>query len=118
MSYLSIIEKLRIPDYFRSKHTQSGAVEIDSSLCTGCNICASICPARALEMVERNDGGKKKIPEMKVLFKDRDVKACLACGDCLAACPSDAITITRGYNSRYFFRKVAQTPDFAYPKKY
>jgi len=115
MAYLSLVEKIRIPDYFSRKHTTTGKVLFDESLCSGCGICASICPARAIKITEIEN---IKTAEMRRIFKDDEIMACLACGDCVAACPKDAIKIYSGYSNRYFFKNISQTGDFAWPKKY
>jgi len=91
-------------------------VTFDSELCTGCSICTRICPARAIEM--KADEAGKKLPFLVLLTKDEEIKSCMACGDCMAACPSEAISIQQGYVSKYYFKKVAQTEQFAYPRKY
>ncbi len=116
MSYMTLIDKLKIANYFKSKHTQTGMVAFDPELCTSCGICTRICPARAIELVANENG--KKFPSLVLLTKDEEIKSCMACGDCMAACPSDAISILQGYNSRFYFKKVAQVEQFAFPRKY
>jgi NAD-dependent dihydropyrimidine dehydrogenase PreA subunit len=50
---------------------------IDSDKCTGCGICVSICPRRAIT-----------IPDDVAVI---DQALCSKCGDCAQACPSGAI---------------------------
>ena len=118
MANLSILEKARIPNYFKSTHIRTGLVIFDPALCTGCGICVSICPAGAITMSSDTREDRKKIPELVQLFHDKNILACMACGDCTAACPGDAIQIMRGYNTKYYFKKISQVPDFAFPRKY
>ena len=58
-----------------------GAVEVDTSACTLCLSCVSLCPSGAL--VENPDK-----PELR--FQE---EACLQCGVCKSACPESAITL-------------------------
>ena len=39
--------------------TENGKVTIDTSLCTGCNLCTQICPVNAIEKNEISAGGEK-----------------------------------------------------------
>ena len=51
---------------------------IDKKLCTGCTTCASICPKKAITLVEDNNGFK-----YPVIDKDK----CIDCGLCKKRCP-------------------------------
>jgi Pyruvate/2-oxoacid:ferredoxin oxidoreductase delta subunit len=55
---------------------------IDESLCTGCNVCMSICP---YEAISRNERGIAQVDE----------ETCKGCGICVAHCPEKAITMKR-----------------------
>ncbi len=55
---------------------------VDETLCTGCNVCAVVCPASA---IRKN--------EMGVAQVDEDL--CKGCGICSASCPERAITMER-----------------------
>ena len=57
-------------------------VEIDTSACTGCGACVTICPHDTLSIVEN-----------RAIVTGDDS---LSCGHCAAVCPEDAITLT-GY---------------------
>ncbi len=56
--------------------------QIDTKKCTGCGICADVCPYHAI-VVDR----KKKTPAVVI------EAACAGCGTCGAACPFGAITM-------------------------
>jgi heterodisulfide reductase subunit A len=53
---------------------------IDEEACTGCTLCAKVCPYSAIQ-------GKVKEPHRVI------TAACTGCGTCAAACPVDAITM-------------------------
>lgn len=54
--------------------------------CTGCGKCASICPSKAIEMVDRIPTWKKS--------------KCIRCNACLNRCPSKALEFGRGTEKR------------------
>ena len=54
-------------------------VIIDKGKCTGCGVCVTICPYRAIELVEE---------KAEYILDD-----CFLCGHCQAACPSDAVSL-------------------------
>ena len=53
---------------------------VDETLCTGCNVCAVVCPSGA---IRKN--------EMEIAQVDEDL--CKGCGTCSASCPERAITM-------------------------
>lgn len=55
--------------------------EFDYDLCTGCGICAGICPAKVIQMVENR-------PRV-------DLKKCINCFCCQELCPNGAVRIRR-----------------------
>jgi len=54
-------------------------VEIDESKCSGCRICLSVCPYKAIKI-----NAERKVAEI-------NIGACMGCGICASACPSKAI---------------------------
>ncbi len=55
---------------------------VDEELCSGCGICVDVCPYKARELVERQDGKGWVVKVTEVL--------CEGCGSCSAACPVGA----------------------------
>jgi len=58
---------------------------VDNDLCSGCKLCVSICPFKAIEMVEEEVNGKTTI-HAKI-----NEALCMGCGACVATCPSGAM---------------------------
>jgi heterodisulfide reductase subunit A len=56
---------------------------VDEELCIGCELCASLCPFKAIQ-VEMTDSGRKA----QVI-----TASCKGCGVCGSACPQHAITM-------------------------
>lgn len=55
--------------------------EVDNELCIGCGLCESLCPYRAISMVNINP--------QKIVSQTTDVQ-CQGCGICVASCPVGA----------------------------
>lgn len=55
--------------------------QVDAHVCTGCGICAKVCPTEAIALVNRK----------AVVSSER----CLACGNCNQRCPSYAVTLVK-----------------------
>jgi formate hydrogenlyase subunit 6/NADH:ubiquinone oxidoreductase subunit I len=70
--------KPKIPEGFRGKQI------FDINLCISCGLCASDCPAKAIEMVDVE--GKKR----PLFHLDR----CVFCYQCAEGCPRNAIKET------------------------
>lgn len=52
--------------------------QIDMDQCTGCELCAQLCPARAIAMRENDEG---------FLYPEVNDYMCVHCGQCAARCP-------------------------------
>ena len=58
-------------------------LELDVNKCTGCGLCATVCPHGVFEI------GKDR-----AVIVDRD--ACMECGACSRNCPVEAISVRSG----------------------
>jgi len=56
---------------------------LDDQKCTGCGMCANVCPHAVFEV----NAGKARIV-------DRD--ACMECGACALNCPEEALSVESG----------------------
>jgi NADH-quinone oxidoreductase subunit I len=66
--------------------------------CIACNMCATVCPAKVIEIEAAFDMGDAVHPKYPARF-EIDYSRCIFCGLCVEACPEDAI------------RMVADIPD-------
>ena len=83
-------KKIELPERFRGK------LEIDPMKCTGCSICAYVCPASVITMV---DLGKRKVGEREMPVKRPkfDLYTCIFCGECVDNCPFGALFFTKNF---------------------
>ena len=66
--------------------------------CIACNMCATVCPAKVIEIEAAFDPDDPAHPKYPSRF-EIDYSRCVFCGLCVEACPEDAI------------RMVKETPD-------
>ena len=76
-----------------SQHATLSPV-VDSSLCTGCGRCRSICPAAAIRLKAKKSTISKR--------------ACIGCAECITACPEGAIKINWNDDTRLFQEKMIE----------
>ncbi len=65
-----------------------GIVEVDSSRCTGCGLCALDCPTEALTFRRKGEDDSYRI-----LFQH---DLCVGCGLCRKFCPEQCLSVERG----------------------
>jgi formate hydrogenlyase subunit 6/NADH:ubiquinone oxidoreductase subunit I len=92
-SDISLSEKFTVPNYKDPSQTHWGELFFDYDKCNGCESCAHICPASAIEM-------KDKKPVMPA------EGGCMACGDCMAICPKEAIRMKSSYQFSEHFKTI------------
>jgi len=65
-----------------------------SPQCVACNMCATVCPAKVIEIEAAYDPGDKAHPKSPARF-EIDYSRCVFCGLCVEACPEDAIRMVK-----------------------
>jgi NADH-quinone oxidoreductase subunit I len=77
----------------RGKHVLTQRPD-GSPQCIACNMCATVCPAKVIEIeaaFDPQDAAHPKYPERFEI----DYSRCIFCGLCVEACPEDAIRMVK-----------------------
>ena len=86
----------------------TGHVEADDAACTGCRLCVTICPGKALTLVA----------ERTVRMVGGSASPCIGCGDCVAICEPRALTLTRPLSVRGGFFQSIHRGDCEPPRRF
>lgn len=73
----------------RGKHVLTQRPD-GSPQCIACNMCATVCPAKVIEIEAAFDINDPAHPKSPIRF-EIDYGRCVFCGLCIEACPEDAI---------------------------
>jgi NADH-quinone oxidoreductase subunit I/NAD(P)H-quinone oxidoreductase subunit I len=72
-----------------------GFLEVDASICTGCQACERACPISCIQMTLEKDPVN---PKQRVVAQfDIDEAKCMFCGLCVEPCPTGSIQHTREF---------------------
>ncbi len=94
-------ESIPIPDGYRGEH------EYDVDKCISCELCAKICPNRAIQMVEAPEKYKDKYSQT---YPQIDLGKCCFCGLCEDICPKGALKLGKGFFLSTFDSKAVIKP--------
>ena len=74
-----------------------GFLEVDTSICTGCQACERACPIGCIQINLEKDAAN---PKQRVVTQfDIDESKCMFCGLCVEPCPTGAIQHTREFEA-------------------
>jgi NADH-quinone oxidoreductase subunit I len=77
----------------RGKHVLTQRPD-GSPQCVACNMCATVCPAKVIEIDAAFDPDDPAHPKYPARF-EIDYSRCVFCGLCVEACPEDAIRMVK-----------------------
>jgi NADH-quinone oxidoreductase subunit I len=74
-----------------------GFLEVDTSICTGCQACERACPISCIQINLEKDAAN---PKLRVVTQfDIDEAKCMFCGLCVEPCPTGSIQHTREFEA-------------------
>ncbi len=92
-----------------------GFLEVDPSICTGCQACQRACPIGCIAIELEKD---PQNPKQRVVTQfDIDEAKCMFCGLCVEPCPTGSIQHTREFeaSTRYIRNLTFRWADPAFP---
>jgi 4Fe-4S ferredoxin len=72
----------------RSFLKRNYVLSLNKSLCSGCGLCATICPKEAINVTPAETAEGRLIKKPTIAF---DLNACILCGECTVLCPLNAL---------------------------
>src|SRR5512140_1092152 len=84
-----VVVKNHLPPRYR------GILEVDTSICTGCQACERACPISCIQINVEKDPANPK--QRNVTQFDIDEAKCMFCGLCVEPCPTGSIQHTREF---------------------
>lgn len=105
MSLLTPKERLHLPAWDNPAESRFPRVEIDRTACDGCELCALVCPADVLEIIDRKAQVKA------------DNRGCVGCNNCQAICKRRAIEARVPFDFDGYYRQLG-IGDFSPPRRF
>jgi len=121
----SFKDRFTLPDYDDPDHMKTGNLIFDPEKCQECGQCIYLCPGGGIlsdrvtkmELMRgERPAGKCGVPYMDIVSPG--VTCCIACFDCGTVCPTGAIGIKNNFNPGYYYKRLTQTSDMRYPRRY
>ena len=84
---------LPLPDMLPPRYR--GFLEVDMSICTGCQVCERTCPINCIQITLEKAPTNPKLRAITQF--DIDEAKCMFCGLCVEPCPTGAIQHTREF---------------------
>ena len=78
--------------------TEPIIAQSNEDLCSGCGVCVSICPYKAIELIKDEKGTHSHVNEA----------LCKGCGACCNACPAGAMQ-QRGYKDKQILPMIDES---------
>ena len=86
---------LPLPDMLPPRYR--GFLEVDMSICTGCQVCERTCPINCIQITLEKDPANPKLRSITQF--DIDEAKCMFCGLCVEPCPTGSIQHTREFEA-------------------